>query len=112
MAYMSRVDKVIIGARAVVANGGVVADAGAAAVANIVLAAVPQNSIRRIGDPPSVVRQTGKWPYSYLPNAGNLIIHVILPISSSYRLPIRHSGQALIAFDRLRSPASSGESSS
>lgn len=33
MAYMSRVDKVIIGARAVVANGGVVADAGAAAVA-------------------------------------------------------------------------------
>ncbi|KAF7544396.1 hypothetical protein G7Z17_g9979 [Cylindrodendrum hubeiense] len=33
MAYMSRVDKVIIGAHAVVANGGVVADAGAAAVA-------------------------------------------------------------------------------
>ncbi|KAH7148479.1 hypothetical protein EDB81DRAFT_464011 [Dactylonectria macrodidyma] len=33
MAYMSRVDKVIIDARAVVANGGVVADAGAAAVA-------------------------------------------------------------------------------
>ncbi|KAM5359257.1 hypothetical protein ACJZ2D_014605 [Fusarium nematophilum] len=31
--YMSRVDKVILGARAVVANGGVVADAGAAAVA-------------------------------------------------------------------------------
>ncbi|KAH6891450.1 hypothetical protein B0T10DRAFT_312737 [Thelonectria olida] len=33
MAYMSRVDKVVIGALAVVANGGVVADAGAAAVA-------------------------------------------------------------------------------
>ncbi|KAF5005180.1 hypothetical protein FDECE_8353 [Fusarium decemcellulare] len=33
MGYMSRVDKVIIGARSVVANGGVVADAGAAAVA-------------------------------------------------------------------------------
>ncbi|KAI5467209.1 hypothetical protein BGZ63DRAFT_418930 [Mariannaea sp. PMI_226] len=33
MAYMSRVDKVVIGAHAVVANGGVVADAGAAAVA-------------------------------------------------------------------------------
>ncbi|WZH43860.1 Translation initiation factor eif-2b subunit beta [Fusarium acuminatum] len=33
MAYMSRVDKVILGARAIVANGGVVADAGAAAVA-------------------------------------------------------------------------------
>lgn len=33
MAYMSRVDKVILGARAVVANGGVVADSGAAAVA-------------------------------------------------------------------------------
>ncbi|KAM0555075.1 hypothetical protein ACHAPJ_006424 [Fusarium lateritium] len=33
MAYMSRVDKVILGARAIVANGGVVTDAGAAAVA-------------------------------------------------------------------------------
>ncbi|PHH86100.1 hypothetical protein CDD83_10711 [Cordyceps sp. RAO-2017] len=33
MAYMSRVDKVVLGARAVVANGGVVTDAGAAAVA-------------------------------------------------------------------------------
>lgn len=33
MAYMSRVNKVVLGARAVVANGGVVADAGAAAVA-------------------------------------------------------------------------------
>lgn len=32
-AYMSRVDKVIIGARAIVANGGVVADAGAGAIA-------------------------------------------------------------------------------
>jgi translation initiation factor eIF-2B subunit beta len=33
MAYMSRVNKVIIGARAIVATGGVVADAGAAAIA-------------------------------------------------------------------------------
>ncbi|KAL9479710.1 hypothetical protein ACSS6W_004496 [Trichoderma asperelloides] len=33
MAYMSRVNKVIIGARAVVATGGVVADAGSAAIA-------------------------------------------------------------------------------
>ncbi|KAG8677387.1 GCD complex subunit gcd7 [Fusarium poae] len=33
MAYMSRVDKVIFGARSIVANGGVVADAGAAAIA-------------------------------------------------------------------------------
>lgn len=33
MAYMSAVDKVILGARAVVANGGVIVDAGAAAVA-------------------------------------------------------------------------------
>ena len=33
MAYMSRVDKVILGARAVIANGGVVTDAGAAAIA-------------------------------------------------------------------------------
>jgi translation initiation factor eIF-2B subunit beta len=33
MAYMSRVNKVILGARAVVANGGVVADSGAAAIA-------------------------------------------------------------------------------
>ncbi|TFB07639.1 putative translation initiation factor eIF-2B subunit beta [Trichoderma ghanense] len=32
MAYMSRVNKVIIGARAIVATGGVVADAGAAAI--------------------------------------------------------------------------------
>ncbi|OAA53089.1 translation regulator GCD7 [Cordyceps fumosorosea ARSEF 2679] len=33
MAYMSRVDKVILGAKAIVANGGVVATAGSAAVA-------------------------------------------------------------------------------
>ncbi|KAK4084286.1 uncharacterized protein Triagg1_766 [Trichoderma aggressivum f. europaeum] len=33
MAYMSRVNKVIIGARAIVATGGVVADAGSAAIA-------------------------------------------------------------------------------
>lgn len=33
MAYMSRVDKVILGARAIVANGGVVTDAGAASIA-------------------------------------------------------------------------------
>lgn len=33
MAYMSRVDKVIFGARAIVANGSVLADAGAAAIA-------------------------------------------------------------------------------
>ncbi|GJN67929.1 GCD complex subunit gcd7 [Purpureocillium lilacinum] len=33
MTYMSRVDKVILGARAVVANGGVVTDAGATAIA-------------------------------------------------------------------------------
>lgn len=33
MAYMSRVDKVVLGARAVVANGGVVTDSGAAAIA-------------------------------------------------------------------------------
>lgn len=32
-AYMSRVDKVILGARSVVANGGVVTDSGAAAIA-------------------------------------------------------------------------------
>jgi translation initiation factor eIF-2B subunit beta len=33
MAYMSRIDKVIIGAKAIVANGGVVSDSGAAAIA-------------------------------------------------------------------------------
>jgi translation initiation factor eIF-2B subunit beta len=33
MSYMSRVDKVILGARAIVANGGVVTDAGAASIA-------------------------------------------------------------------------------
>ncbi|KAH6604596.1 translation initiation factor eif-2b subunit beta [Trichoderma cornu-damae] len=33
MAYMSRVNKVVIGARAIVATGGVVADAGSAAIA-------------------------------------------------------------------------------
>ncbi|KEY72060.1 hypothetical protein S7711_00077 [Stachybotrys chartarum IBT 7711] len=33
MAYMSRVDKVILGARVIAANGGVVTDAGAAAIA-------------------------------------------------------------------------------
>jgi translation initiation factor eIF-2B subunit beta len=33
MAYMSRVDKVVLGARAIIANGGVITDAGAAAIA-------------------------------------------------------------------------------
>ncbi|CAI6097804.1 unnamed protein product [Clonostachys chloroleuca] len=33
MAYMARVDKVILGAKAIVANGGVISDAGAAAIA-------------------------------------------------------------------------------
>ncbi|KAF4503966.1 hypothetical protein G6O67_008591 [Ophiocordyceps sinensis] len=64
MAYMSRVDKVILGARAVLANGGVVTDAGAAGIARaaqdmgsgvVVLAGVYKLSPENLFDEASLI---------------------------------------------------------
>ncbi|KAI0514577.1 initiation factor 2 subunit family protein [Xylaria bambusicola] len=98
MAYMSRVDKVILGARAITAQGGVVVDAGAAAIARaarerrrsvIVLGGVYKLSPECKLLPESQI----EWgdPSKYVSFAdGSLVSHVKVKSAVSEFLPADH----------------------